>query len=64
MILYSKENLIELSYREDDGHVHKILLREVGSTRMIVCFQCHLIAKDLFPEDINSFRFDTVNMQD
>ena len=54
VLRYSKEELHELSYREDDGSVHYLDKHEVGDVRMLVRYKSHLIAKYLLPKDIDS----------
>ena len=63
-INFYRDDLKDLSYREDNGSVYHIQLHEIGDVR--VQFHClsHLKARDLFPEDKESFRFNSISRRD
>ena len=52
----SKEEPQELSCREEDGSAYYLQKHEAGDVRMLVHYQSHFIAKEPFPEDIDTFR--------
>ena len=54
----SKAHLQELSFIDDDDSVHYLQKYESGDVHMLVHYQSHLIAMELFPEDIYAFRFN------
>ena len=60
----SKDELQDLSYREDDGSIHHLQLHEVGDARMLFHCLSHLKARDLLPEDKESFRFNFISRRD
>ena len=60
ILRHSKAKLQELSYRDDDYAVHYLQHFEVGGACMLVHYQSHLIATELFPEDADAFRFNSM----
>ena len=63
-INFTKDELKDLSYREDDGSVHHIQLHEVGDVHMLLRYLSHLKARDLLPKDKESFRFNSISRRD
>ena len=62
LLRYSKAELTEISYREDDGSVNNLLRCEAGRHRMILCYQSHLTSKGTFLED--NFRCVSISVED
>ena len=60
MLRLSKADLNELSLREDHDTVIFLENHEVGDVYMILHYQRSLIAKNLFPECIGTFRFTSI----
>ena len=54
LLRHSKEQIQELSHRDDEDSVHYLQKYEVGDVRMLVCYQSHLIATGLFHEDVGT----------
>ena len=46
---YSKEELKDLSYREDDESVSHLQMHKVGDARVLFRYLSHSKARDLFP---------------
>ena len=63
VLRYSKEMLNEIFCREEGGSAHHLKKHEVGDICVLVHYQSHLITKELFIEDTNSFRFSTVSRE-
>ena len=61
---FSKDELKDLSHREDDGSVHHLRLDEVGDVRMLFHHLSHLKARGLLPENKESFRFNSISRRD
>ena len=61
---FSKDELKDLSYREDDGSVHRLRLDEVGDVRMLFHYLSHLKARGLLPENKESFRHNSISRRD
>ena len=60
LLVCSREALAGLSCREDEGSISTFVMHKVGDICMTVEYQSSLIAKDLFPEDTNSFRLNSI----
>ena len=56
----SKENVQDISCRDDDGTANCLRKHEVGHVHMLVHYQSYLIAIELFPEDTDAFRFNLI----
>ena len=61
VLRYSKEMLNEIFCREEGGSAHHLKKHEVGDICVLVHYQSHLITKELFPEDVGSFRFNSIS---
>ena len=59
-----KEDLKDLFCVEDDGTVLRLKKHEIGNIRMLVHYQQHLAANGLFPEDITTFRINSITAND
>ena len=64
ILRYSKEELKDLSCVEDDGTVLRLAEHEIGGICMLVLYQQHLLVNGLSPEDITSFRFNSITFKD
>ena len=64
ILQFSKDELINLSYRENDGSEHHLRLDEVGEIRMLFHYLSHLKARGFLPEDRESFRFNSISRRD
>ena len=64
MLRCSKAELKYLSCRNEDDAVLYLRKLEVGDDHMMVHYQCHLRANDLLTEDIDTFRFNSINRKD
>ena len=59
-----KTELNDLSHIADDGTVIFLRTNEVGKFRMMFRYQCHLRAKNLLPQDMEAFRFNSITRKD
>ena len=60
----SKEEVQQLSCREDDGSVCYLKKHQSGDVRILVHYQSHLIAKKVFPEYIETPRFNSISRKE
>ena len=58
VLRYSKAELQDFLHRDNDGTVHCLRKHEVGYACMLVHYQCDLRVMELFPENIENFRFN------
>ena len=56
----SNAHLKDLSCRDDDVSVLCLQRHEVGDARIMVHYQSYLRAKELLPEDMDTFRFKSM----
>ena len=64
MTRWSKAEIQDLSCRDNDDAVMYLQKCEVGDVRMMVHYQSHLREKDLLPEDMYTFRFNSTASKD
>ena len=57
VVRFSKADLHELSFRDEDNTVLFLEKHETGDARMMFGYQRSLIAKNFFPEDMDTYRF-------
>ena len=60
----SNAQLEEISCRDDDDAVHYLQKNEAGDFHVLVHYQSHLIATELFAEDAEKFRFNSITRKD
>ena len=61
VLRYSKEEIQEIPCREEDGSIYYMQKHEAEDVHMLVHYQCHFIAKEIFPEDIHTFMLNTIS---
>ena len=60
----SRLELLDLTWREDDGTLYRSRAYEVGEIRMLNHYKVHLNTKGKFPYDPNTFRYNSTNRED
>ena len=60
----SKAQLQEISCSDYDDAVHYFQNHEVRDVHMLVHYQHHLISTELFPEDAETFRVNSITRKD
>ena len=64
VLRFSKADLNELSHKEDNDTVKFLEKHEVGDVRMMFHYQRSLVAKNLFPEELDDFSFTSITRKD
>ena len=63
VLILSKEDLCDLSHKNDDGDVVHLKSIDAGRTRMLLHYKRHIVEQD-FHRDNGSFRFTSITMND
>ena len=64
IIRFDKAQLEKLSHEDDEGTVHRLEQHEVEKMGMLVHYRSHLVAIGCFPEDADTFRFNSMSRKD
>ena len=64
MLRSSKAELQDLLCRDDDNSVDYLQKNKVWDVHILVHYQSHLRTKEFLPEDISTFRFNTMARKD